>query len=155
VRAGPAARVCVCVCDACNASLSFLLSLTTTHHPPHGTHRKPGPARLKPHPVSPRLPVPAHIPLPPYVDTGTNPYDDGIQVHDAAGVEKMRAAGRLAADVLAYAGTLVKPGVTTDAIDRAVHARIIEAGAYPSPLTYGNFPKSVCTSVNECICHGE
>ena len=45
-------------------------------------------------------------------------------------------------------------GVTTDAIDKAVHQTIIDNGAYPSPLTYGNFPKSVCTSVNECICHG-
>lgn len=48
----------------------------------------------------------------------------------------------------------VQAGVTTDAIDKAVHAMITDAGAYPSPLTYGNFPKSVCTSVNECICHG-
>ncbi len=44
--------------------------------------------------------------------------------------------------------------MTTDAIDKAVHSMITDAGAYPSPLTYGNFPKSVCTSVNECICHG-
>jgi methionine aminopeptidase len=44
--------------------------------------------------------------------------------------------------------------VTTDEIDRAVHQMIIDAGAYPSPLGYGGFPKSVCTSVNECICHG-
>ena len=47
-----------------------------------------------------------------------------------------------------------QPGVTTDEIDKAVHKMIIEAGAYPSPLGYGGFPKSVCTSVNECICHG-
>jgi methionine aminopeptidase len=49
---------------------------------------------------------------------------------------------------------MVAPGVTTDQIDKAVHAMIVEAGAYPSPLNYGRFPKSVCTSVNECICHG-
>ena len=66
----------------------------------------------------------------------------------------MRAAGKLAARVLEYAGTLVKPGVTTDEIDKAVHKMIIDAGAYPSPLNYGKFPKSVCTSVNECVCHG-
>ena len=48
----------------------------------------------------------------------------------------------------------MQAGVSTDAIDRAVHDRIISAGAYPSPLNYHNFPKSVCTSVNECICHG-
>lgn len=47
-----------------------------------------------------------------------------------------------------------QPGITTDEIDKAVHQMIIENGAYPSPLGYGGFPKSVCTSVNECICHG-
>lgn len=47
-----------------------------------------------------------------------------------------------------------QPSVTTDEIDRAVHQMIIDAGAYPSPLGYGGFPKSVCTSVNECNCHG-
>ena len=47
-----------------------------------------------------------------------------------------------------------QPSVTTDEIDRAVHKMIIDAGAYPSPLGYGGFPKSVCTSVNECMCHG-
>lgn len=66
----------------------------------------------------------------------------------------MKASGRLAAQVLEYAGTLAKPGVTTDQIDKAVHKMIIDAGAYPSPLNYGGFPKSVCTSVNECVCHG-
>lgn len=47
-----------------------------------------------------------------------------------------------------------QPGITTDEIDEAVHQMIIDNGAYPSPLGYGGFPKSVCTSVNECICHG-
>lgn len=47
-----------------------------------------------------------------------------------------------------------QPGVKTDEIDEAVHEMIIDNGAYPSPLGYGGFPKSVCTSVNECICHG-
>lgn len=81
-------------------------------------------------------------------------WDDKPQIHDQTGIEKMRAAGRLAAQVRDYAGTLVKAGVTTDEIDKAVHKMIIDAGAYPSPLNYGGFPKSVCTSVNECICHG-
>lgn len=47
-----------------------------------------------------------------------------------------------------------QPGIKTDEIDEAVHQMIIDNGAYPSPLGYGGFPKSVCTSVNECICHG-
>ncbi|GAB4816876.1 hypothetical protein N2152v2_003922 [Parachlorella kessleri] len=105
--------------------------------------------------VSPMLEVPRHIPRPPYTERGSLPdWDPNPQVHGPEGVERMRAAGKLAASVLDYAGTLVKPGVTTDAIDRAVHQMIIDNGAYPSPLNYGKFPKSVCTSVNECICHG-
>jgi Xaa-Pro aminopeptidase len=70
------------------------------------------------------------------------------------GLIKMRAACKLAAEVLNYAGTLVQPGVTTDEIDRAVHDMAVARGAYPSPLNYGKFPKSVCTSVNEVMCHG-
>lgn len=66
----------------------------------------------------------------------------------------MRAAGKLAAQALQHAGSLVKPGVTTDDLDRAVHDFIIAAGAYPSPLNYRGFPKSICTSVNEVVCHG-
>ena len=66
----------------------------------------------------------------------------------------MRRSGKLAAEVLEMAGKLVKPGTVTDDIDKAVHKMIIENGAYPSPLNYGGLPKSVCTSINECICHG-
>lgn len=105
--------------------------------------------------VSPRLPVPDHIPRPPYVASNQLPeFSKQPQIQDSHGIDCMRASGRLAAEVLNYAGTLVKPGVTTDEIDKAVHKMTIEAGAYPSPLGYGGFPKSVCTSVNECICHG-
>jgi methionyl aminopeptidase len=119
--------------------------------PPSADKRAP----LKPGVVSPPLAVPDHIPRPSYAATGQMPpWDNEPQIHKGEGLRKMRAACKLAAEVLNYAGTLVKPGVTTDEIDRAVHAMIIENGAYPSPLNYGNFPKSVCTSVNECICHG-
>ncbi|KAJ6847039.1 methionine aminopeptidase 1D, chloroplastic/mitochondrial [Iris pallida] len=105
--------------------------------------------------VSPRRHVPAHIPKPPYVNSRHSPgIASGPEVHDERGIECMRASGRLAAQVLEYAGTLVQPGTTTDEIDKLVHQMIIENGAYPSPLGYGGFPKSVCTSVNECICHG-
>jgi len=69
-------------------------------------------------------------------------------------IEKMRASGRCAREVLDLAGRSVTPGITTDEIDRIVHAASIERGAYPSPLNYHNFPKSCCTSVNEVICHG-
>lgn len=69
-------------------------------------------------------------------------------------LERMRRACAAAARVLREAGTLVQPGVTTDTIDEFVHRRTIELGGYPSPLNYRGFPKSVCTSVNEVICHG-
>ncbi len=62
--------------------------------------------------------------------------------------------GALAADVLRQAGEFARPGMTTDEIDAFVHRLTVEAGAYPSPLNYNGFPKSVCTSVNEVICHG-
>ncbi|XVF61144.1 hypothetical protein PTKIN_Ptkin08bG0105800 [Pterospermum kingtungense] len=111
--------------------------------------------RLRPGKLSPRRPVPNHIKRPPYVKNRMAPgIASGPEVHDIKGIECMRASGRLAARVLTYAGTLVKPGITTDEIDQAVHQMIIDNGAYPSPLGYGGFPKSVCTSVNECICHG-
>ncbi|XP_020217677.1 methionine aminopeptidase 1D, chloroplastic/mitochondrial [Cajanus cajan] len=111
--------------------------------------------RLRPGKVSPRRQVPKNIPRPPYVNSIVPAgLVSGAEVHDKQGIECMRASGRLAAQVLQYAGTLVKPGITTDEIDQAVHQMIIDNGAYPSPLGYGGFPKSVCTSVNECICHG-
>ncbi|KAJ0041552.1 hypothetical protein Pint_28075 [Pistacia integerrima] len=111
--------------------------------------------RLRPGKLSPYRPVPDHIPRPPYVNTRQAPgIASGPEVHDEKGIECMRASGRLAAQVLEYAGTLVQPGVKTDEIDEAVHQMIVDNGAYPSPLGYGGFPKSVCTSVNECICHG-
>lgn len=114
-----------------------------------------GRAPLKPGTVSPPGDVPAHIPKPSWADTGKMPpWDPNPQIHTPENLEKMRASCKLAAEVLNLAGSLVKPGVTTEEIDRAVHEACINAGAYPSPLNYGNFPKSVCTSVNECICHG-
>ena len=66
----------------------------------------------------------------------------------------MRRAGQMAAEVLLLAGKLVAPGVTTDSIDAQVHEEIVRRGAYPSPLNYRGYPKSVCTSINEVICHG-
>jgi methionyl aminopeptidase len=116
-------------------------------------HREP----VVPFPLSERKLVPAHIPRPPYAATGTVPYTDmeEIVLHDQASAAKMRQAAKLAANVLRKACALAKyPGITTDEIDTAVHNLIIAAGAYPSPLNYAGFPKSVCSSVNEIICHG-
>lgn len=66
----------------------------------------------------------------------------------------MRRAGRLAAETLLFVGPLVGPGVTTQEINDAVHDHIVSHGAVPAPLNYMGFPKSVCTSINEVICHG-
>ncbi len=87
-------------------------------------------------------------------------YSSGIiEIKSPEDVLKMRAAGKVARQVLDIAGSLVASssqpaGITTDEIDAAVHAACIERRAYPSPLNYRKFPKSCCTSVNEVICHG-
>jgi methionyl aminopeptidase len=77
-----------------------------------------------------------------------------IKLHDAAGFEGMRRAGRLAAEVLDFIGPQVMPGVTTGALDRLCHDFIVARGAIPAPLNYKGFPKSICTSVNHVVCHG-
>lgn len=76
------------------------------------------------------------------------------KLKSSADIEMMRKAGRLAAETLRYAGQFVKPGASTEEINTAVHDYIVKHGAYPSPLNYRGFPKSVCTSVNDVICHG-
>ena len=70
-------------------------------------------------------------------------------------IEKMRVAGRLAAEVLDLIGEYVKPGVSTQTLDDICHKHITEVQkAIPAPLNYRGFPKSICTSVNHVICHG-
>ena len=69
-------------------------------------------------------------------------------------IEKMRVACRFAASVLDFIAPHVQAGVTTNELDRLCHAYIVERGAYPAPLHYKGFPKSICTSVNEVSCHG-
>ncbi|MFK5689841.1 type I methionyl aminopeptidase [Ornithinimicrobium sp. LYQ92] len=109
---------------------------------------------LAPGRVSPRLAVPASITRPEYVDRPAPAPFRGSEVKDAATIEAMRVAGRVAAQALQICGELVRPGVTTDAIDRAGHEFLLDHGAYPSTLGYRGFPKSLCTSVNEVVCHG-
>ena len=77
-----------------------------------------------------------------------------VEIKSRADIEKMRATCRLAASVLEYIEPFVQPGVTTGELDRLCHEFIVKAGAYPSPLNYKGFPRSICTSVNEVICHG-
>jgi methionyl aminopeptidase len=111
-------------------------------------------ATLVPGTVSPTLPVPASIKRPEYVGRkGPKPYTGG-EVQDAETIEKMRAASRIAADALVETGNAAKPGITTDELDRIGHEYLLDHGAYPSTLGYKGYPKSMCTSVNEVICHG-
>ncbi|TQL50969.1 type I methionyl aminopeptidase [Ornithinicoccus hortensis] len=110
--------------------------------------------RLAPGRVSPRRPVPASITRPEYVDRPAPAPFTGSEVKDAETIEAMRVACRIAAQALAECGRAARPGVTTDEIDRIGHEFLLDHGAYPSTLGYRGFPKSLCTSVNEVICHG-
>jgi len=78
----------------------------------------------------------------------------GIEIKTPSQVHKMRLAAQLASYIREFAGKQVKEGRTTNEIDLLVHQEVIKQGAYPSPLLYSGFPKSVCTSVNQVVCHG-
>jgi len=98
--------------------------------------------------------VPSSIARPEYVDRPAPAKYTGPEVKDAETIEKMRIAGRIAARAMEAAAAAIAPGVTTDELDRIGHEYMLDHGAYPSPLGYRRFPKSLCTSVNEVICHG-
>jgi methionyl aminopeptidase len=104
--------------------------------------------------LSPRRPVPASIERPEYVDRPAPTPFTGSDVPAPETVERIRVAARIAAQALAEVGRAVRPGVTTDELDRIGHGFLLDHGAYPSTLGYRGFPKSLCTSVNEVICHG-
>lgn len=109
---------------------------------------------LVPGRVSGRRQVPASIARPEYVDKpAPSPYT-GTEVKDPETIEAMRVAGRIAADALVEVGRHCVPGVTTDELDRIGHEYLCDHGAYPSTLGYRGFPKSLCSSLNEVICHG-
>jgi len=114
---------------------------------------------MRPYPQTPQSVVDpsAVIAIPDYAFDGV-PKKKGppgeIEIKSAADIEKMRAAGRVAREVLDIGGAMIAEGVTTDEIDAAVYSACLERKAYPSPLNYRNFPKSCCTSINEVICHG-
>ena len=121
----------------------------------HSTGAERAPlGNLKPGKISPRRPVPAHIDRPEYM------YHSGPEVITASDIktpetiEKIRKAGQIAAQALQAVGKAIRPGVTTDELDRIGHDFIISHDAYPSCLGYMGFPKSLCTSINEVICHG-
>jgi methionyl aminopeptidase len=111
-------------------------------------------ASLVPGALSPTRSVPPHIARPEYVGKPLPTPYAGSDVQSAETVEKMRIAGRIAAQALVEVGEAVKPGITTDELDRIGHEFLCDHGAYPSTLGYKGYPKSLCTSVNEVICHG-
>lgn len=109
---------------------------------------------IKPYPISPVRHVPASIARPEYVGRpAPTPYT-GSHVQTPETIAKMREAGRIASRAMLEAAKHIAPGVTTDELDKVAHEYMLDHGAYPSTLGYRDFPKSICTSVNEVICHG-
>lgn len=104
--------------------------------------------------MTPRRAVPASIARPEYVDRPAPARFTGSEVKDSDTIARMRVAGRLAAQARDLVGEHVVPGVTTDELDRIGHEFLCDHGAYPSTLGYRGFPKSLCASVNEVVCHG-
>ncbi len=99
--------------------------------------------------------VPNYIERPPYAHNGhVPPAPHHVELQDKEGIDALRTSARLARKVLDKTCELAKPGITTEEINTKVHQYIIDEGAYPSPLNYAGFPKSVCSSINEVVCHG-
>ncbi|MCP9954758.1 type I methionyl aminopeptidase [Actinomadura madurae] len=108
---------------------------------------------LRPGRVSPMRKVPSSIPRPEYVGK-QRPRTGEPDVKTPEIIERMRVAGKIAAQALEEVGRHVRPGITTDELDVIGHEFLLDHGAYPSTLGYRGFPKSLCTSINEVICHG-
>ncbi len=104
--------------------------------------------------VSPLRSVPATIPRPDYAQSGRPGRGTGREIRTLEEIERMRRAGKAAAHILQVAAKSLRVGVATDEIDAIVHEETIRLGGYPSTLNYHGFPKALCTSVNEVICHG-
>jgi methionyl aminopeptidase len=111
-------------------------------------------SQLAPGSLSPPRPVPAHIARPEYVGRRRPTPFSGSEVKDGETIDRMRRAGKIAAQALVAVGQAVRPGITTDELDQIGHEFLIAHSAYPSTLGYRGYPKSLCTSLNEVICHG-
>jgi methionyl aminopeptidase len=98
--------------------------------------------------------VPPAISRPEYVGKSAPATYTGDDTYDAATIDRIRSAGRIAAGALDAVGRAIAPGMTTDDIDAIAHDYVVSHGAYPSTLGYRGYPKSSCTSLNEVICHG-
>ncbi|GAA5839680.1 hypothetical protein JCM11251_002558 [Rhodosporidiobolus azoricus] len=137
-----------------------------THDPfaNHSKHKYTGPLRaVYPDVKVPRREVPDHIEKPDYAISvqGFSMSEYMARKREKEGkrlnaqeIEGMRKACKLAREVLDIAAAAIRPGITTLEIDEIVHAEAIKRNSYPSPLNYHKFPRSVCTSINEVICHG-
>ena len=104
--------------------------------------------------VSPKLAVPNSIVRPEYVGNPAPKPFTGSDVKTPEQIEKIRAAGKIAAGAIEMLRSEIRPGITTDSLDKLAHAFILDHGAYPSTLGYRGYPKSICSSINEVICHG-
>ncbi|MDO9379019.1 MAG: type I methionyl aminopeptidase [Nocardioidaceae bacterium] len=109
---------------------------------------------LVPQAISPVRTVPASIARPEYVGKPSPTPYTGPRVRDADTIARMRVASRVAAQALDAVEAAIAPGVTTDELDAVGHQFIVDHGGYPSTLGYRGYPKSLCSSVNEVICHG-
>lgn len=109
---------------------------------------------LTPGTVSPIRRVPAHITRPEYVGNEAPARFAGSDVYSSEKIALIRESGRIAAQAIEAVGRAIRPGVTTEELDAIGHDFVIAQGAYPSTLGYRGYPKSLCSSVNEVICHG-
>ncbi|PLN75463.1 methionine aminopeptidase 1 [Aspergillus taichungensis] len=125
---------------------------------PFPTFSFTGPVRPV-YPLSPMRTVPKSIRHPDWAETGIPKAEQRlsrtkIDLLDAKGQQAMRKVCRLAREVLDITAAELRPGITTDYLDEVCHRACVERDSYPSPLNYYHFPKSLCTSPNEVICHG-
>lgn len=109
---------------------------------------------LIPGTVSPTRPVPAHIERPEYAGKESPVRFTGSDVYSTEKIALIRESGRIAAQAIEAVGRAIRPGVTTEELDAVGHAFLLANDAYPSTLGYRGYPKSLCSSVNEVICHG-
>ena len=104
--------------------------------------------------ISPKLDVPTSIPRPEYVGKAVPSKFTGSNIKTPEQIEKIRHSGKIAAQAIELVGQNAKPGITSDELDKLAHKFLIDNGAYPSTLGYRGYPKSICSSLNEVICHG-
>ncbi|KRT81599.1 Peptidase [Oryctes borbonicus] len=104
--------------------------------------------------VSPGRTVPSNIKTPNYISGDVISTPDVVEIKNETQIAGMKDSCKLAANLLRKIGQFIQIGKTTDEVDSYAHDLIINSNAYPSPLNYKNFPKSICTSVNNVACHG-